>query len=205
MITSGIILFTAVISYIAFRKPEIMRKYDFAPYYISQNKEYHRFFTHAFLHADWPHLIINMLVLFSFGSHVENIFNYYTKAGYFQYPSASFIILYFGGVIVSTLTTFFKNRSNRDYIAVGASGAVSAVVFTSIFFSPFGKILFFGILPIPGILFGILYLFYSSYMSRRGSDNINHDAHFWGAVYGFLFPVLLNPSLFKIFLNQLNL
>jgi len=145
-----------------------------------------------------------MLVLFSFGSHVENIFDQFAQANYFRYPVINYLLLYIGGIFASTLTTFFKNRHNSEYIAVGASGAVSAVVFTSIFFSPFGKILFFGILPVPGIIFGILYLFYSSYMSKKDNDNINHDAHFWGAIYGFIFPVLMNPSLIKIFLNQLK-
>ena len=205
MVTIIIIIVSTVFSYIAFQQPNIMRKYDFTPYRIVHNKEYYRFFTHAFLHADWTHLIINMLVLFSFGSHIEKVFGHYAISGFLGIPRLAFIILYAGGIFISTLTTYFKHKANPDYIAVGASGAVSAVVFASIFFSPFGKILFFGIIPIPGIVFGILYLAYSSYMSRKGGDNINHDAHFWGAVYGFVFPVLIDPSLFKIFLNQLNL
>ena len=205
MITITIIIVTSVVSYIAFRQPEIMRKYDFTPYRIAQKKEYYRFFTHSLLHADWTHLIINMLVLFSFGSHIERVFSHYAVSGFFRFSGPAYLLLYAGGVFISTLTTYFRHKNNPDYIAVGASGAVSAVVFASIFFSPFGKIYFFGILPIPGIVFGILYLVYSSYMSRKGVDNINHDAHFWGAVYGFVFPVLMNPSLIKVFINQLNL
>ncbi len=205
MITSIIIIITAIISFIAFQKAEVFWKYDFSPYRITRNKEYYRFFSHAFLHADWAHLLINMLVLFSFGSHVEKVFRDYSMAGYLRFPVIAYLLLYFGSILVSALTTFFRNRNNQEYSAVGASGAVSAVVFSSIFFSPFGKILFFGILPIPGIIFGILYLFYSSYMSKKGGDNINHDAHFWGAIYGFIFPVLINPSLIKVFLHQLNI
>jgi len=205
MVTIIIIIITAIFSYIAFRNPNIMRRYDFAPYRIAKNKEYHRFITHAFLHADWPHLIINMLVLYSFGSHVENIFDRYSLYGFFKIPGSAYILLYIGGIILSAISTFLRNRNDPDYLAVGASGAVSAVVFASIFFSPFGKIYFFGIIPIPGIIFGVLYLIYSSYMSRKGGDNINHEAHFWGALYGFVFPMLMDPSLVKIFINQLRL
>ena len=205
MITIIIIIASSVFSYIAFQQPNIMRRYDFTPYRIVHNKEYYRFFTHAFLHADWTHLIINMLVLFSFGSHIEKVFSYNEISGFFRFSGLAYIFLYAGGIFISTITTYFRHKNDPDYIAVGASGAVSAVVFASIFFSPFGKIYFFGIIPIPGIVFGILYLIYSSYMSRKGGDNINHDAHFWGAVYGFIFPVLIDPSLIKVFLNQLNL
>jgi len=205
MLTIIIIAATAIFSYIAFRRPEIMRRYDFAPYRIAARKEYHRFITHAFLHADWPHLIINMLVLFSFGSHVEKIFDHYSIYGFLKIPGSAYVLLYVGGIILSTISTFLRHRKDPDYLAVGASGAVSAVVFTSIFFSPFGKVYFFGVLPIPGIVFGVLYLIYSSYMSRKGRDNINHDAHFWGAVYGFVFPVLMDPELIKLFLSQLKL
>lgn len=135
---------------------------------------------------------------------MEIIFKQYSQSGYFRFPVIAFILLYFGGILASTLTTFFRNRNKQEYSAIGASGAVSAVVFASIFFSPFGKILFFGVLPVPGIVFGILYLLYSSYMSKKGSDNINHDAHFWGAVYGFIFPLLMNFSLINIFIKQLT-
>jgi membrane associated rhomboid family serine protease len=88
---------------------------------------------------------------------------------------------------------------------VGASGAVSAVVFTSIFFRPLDNLYIMGILPIPAIIFGVAYLVYSHYMSKMSSDNINHDAHFIGAVFGFIYPLLLDPKLFKVFLNQLGL
>ena len=146
-----------------------------------------------------------MLVLFSFGRHVEQIFDALGASGRLSQPWLAYILLYSGGIVISTITTYFRNRNNPDYIAVGASGAVSAVLFTSIFFSPLGKVLFYGIIPIPGILFGILYLLYSSYMSRKGKDNINHDAHFWGAIYGLVFPLLIDPSLIRNFFHQLGL
>jgi membrane associated rhomboid family serine protease len=202
MITTLIVIITAVITIIAFKRQDLMRKFDFAPYRISRKKEYYRFFTHAFLHADWIHLIINMLVLFSFGQHVEKIFGGLEISGYISLPWLSYLLLYTGGILLSTITTYFRHLNNPNYIAVGASGAVSSVLFTSIFFSPMGKIYFYGVIPMPGILFGVLYLIYSSYMSKKGGDNINHDAHFWGAVYGFTFPLFIDFSLFKVFISQ---
>jgi membrane associated rhomboid family serine protease len=98
-----------------------------------------------------------------------------------------------------------KHRNDPSYAAVGASGLVSAFVFAHIFFQPMQKIYFYFAIPIPGIVFGILYLIYSSYMSRRRMDNINHDAHLWGAVVGFFYPVIMEPSLIKYFIENLKI
>jgi membrane associated rhomboid family serine protease len=205
MITIIIVIITAIVSFIAFQSPVIMSRYDFSPYRIAERKEYFRFVSHAFLHADWVHLIINMFVLFSFGTYVEREFRFLENAGQIRSGMVSFLILYFSAIIISSLTTYVKKRKDPYYIAVGASGAVSAVLFTSIFFSPLEKLLLYGIFPIPGILFGVLYLGYSSYMGKRDKDHINHDAHLWGAIYGILFPLFLEPSLIHRFFSQLGL
>ena len=119
--------------------------------------------------------------------------------------SASFfyILLYVAAIALSALTTIVRYRNKQEYSALGASGAVSAVVFSYIFFAPLQKIYFYMVLPIPGIVFGVLYLAYSSYMTRRKGDRINHAAHLWGAVFGFLFPLMLEPRLFGVFLEKL--
>lgn len=197
--TYFIIAVTSIFSILAFSRRELMYKFQFNPYQVFHRKEWYRIFTHAFLHADYSHLIINMIVLYSFGRAIEMFFPYYLGGSAILY----FFLLYFGGVVISSLFTLVKHRNNPDYNAVGASGAVSAVVFASVFFSPLDKILFFGILPMPGILFGVFYLAYSYYMSRKKVDNIGHDAHFWGAVYGFIFPVLVKPDLIQVFIFQL--
>ncbi len=204
MITIIIVIITAIISIISFQNPVFMSRYDFSPYRISQRKEYYRFISHAFLHADWIHLLINMIVLFSFGVYVEREFSFLENAGHIRSGLLSFVLLYFSAILISSLTTFLKKRKDPYYIAVGASGAVSAVLFTSIFFSPLEKILLYGILPMPGIVFGILYLAYSSYMGKKDKDHINHDAHLWGAIYGIIFPVLLEPSQINLFFHQLG-
>ncbi len=202
MITILIVIVTAIVSIICFSREDLFAKFDFAPYYIIQRKEWYRFISHGFVHADWVHLIVNMLVFFSFGVHVESIFKSLEHAGMLFSAPLAYLILYFGGMIVATLSTFFKHREDPNYASVGASGAVSAVLFTSIFFSPLDKILFYGVIPMPGFVFGILYLAYSTYMGRSGRGNVNHDAHLWGAVFGFVFPLFINPHLFQNFINQ---
>lgn len=202
--TIVLIIITSVISIISFGRPGFMSKMQFNPYQVYHKKEYYRLFSHAFLHADWMHLIINMIVLFSFGTTVEQYFKQLSMVGLVKNPEISFLILYAGGILFSTITTLFKHKKDRWYNSIGASGAVSAVVFTSIFFAPLNK-LFLYFIPIPGIIAGFLYLGYSQYMSKKGKDNINHDAHFLGAIFGFIFPVFIDPGLIKLFIQQLGL
>ncbi len=194
MITLLIVASTALISIVCFQRPDLFNKLDFAPYRVAHKKEYYRFLSHVFVHADWLHLIINMLVFFSFGRVVESKFNNPQASGIGSGGGFLYILLYFGGAIVASVSTFFKHKDNPNYASVGASGAVSAILFTSILFGPLEKVYFYGVLPVPGIIFGFLYLAYASYMGRSGRDNINHEAHFWGAVFGFIFPLLLHPT-----------
>jgi membrane associated rhomboid family serine protease len=199
-----IIIITSIISILSFYSDNLMSHLTFNPYQVYHRKELWRLLTHGFLHADWVHLIVNMIVLYSFGKNVEAWINQLRIEHYINSPVLTYLLLYLGGVIVSTLPTLFKHRNNYMYNSVGASGAVSAIVFTSIFFSPLQKIYFFGAIPIPGIIFAILYLVYSSYMSRRGKDNINHDAHFAGAIFGFIFPVLIDFDLVSHFIKSFS-
>ena len=198
-----LIVITSIISIAAFNRRELFDKLQLNPYAVWHKKEWYRIISHGFLHADWVHLFINMFVLFSFGSSVENIFKQLAVEGIIKSPVLSYVLLYFVSMIFATLTTIKKQKDNHWYNSVGASGAVSAIVFASIFFQPLAKLYFYAVIPIPGIVFGVLYLGYSHYMSRRGGDNINHDAHFIGAVFGFLFPIILEPKLIYIFLGQL--
>ena len=195
-----IVAITAIVSIMAFNNSKLYYKYIFNAYQVIHRKEWYRIFTHALLHGNWPHLIINMLVLFSFGSGLERYFGHF-----FGVNSALLLgILYISAILISSVYSLYKEKDNPYYNAVGASGAVSAVVFASIFFAPLNKVYFFGILPIPGIVFAGLYLGYSYYMSQSNAqDNIGHDAHFYGAVYGFIFPLLVDPNVYNVFINQL--
>ncbi|MGM0498305.1 MAG: rhomboid family intramembrane serine protease [Bacteroidota bacterium] len=198
-----IILVTGAISLWAFSNNSIMNKFQLNPYQVYHENQWYRLLTHGFLHGDWIHLLVNMFVFFSFGTAIENQFEILSDKGMISNNILHFFILYFGGMIIATLSTVLKNKNNPDYNSIGASGAVSAVVFTYIFFSPTNSLLLMGIVPIPAILFGVLYLIYSQYMSRRSGGNVNHDAHFYGAVFGFVYPILLKPDLLDSFIKQL--
>ena len=139
------------------------------------------------LHADYIHLGVNMFVLWSFGNYVEQIFASLQSQELILSGRVSYLTLYLGGILISTLTTLKKNKDNPYYASIGASGAVSAVVFTAIFFDPMGKLLFFFLLPIPGIVFGILYLAYSQYMTQQ-----LHTAEF---ISGLLIKAKVSPYL----------
>jgi membrane associated rhomboid family serine protease len=197
-----IIVITALISIIAFSNHSFFEKWQLNPSNTYHRKQYYRLLTHGFLHAGWLHLIVNMFVLYSFGFAVESYFRAYN--GVVNHPTLWFTFMYLSAIIISSLPTMKRYRDASWYNAVGASGAVSAVVFTSIFFEPWQKLYFFAIIPIPGIIFGPLYLWYSHYMgTKEGYDNINHEAHFIGALYGFVFPIMLEPKLIYVFINKL--
>lgn len=202
--TIVIIAITTIVSIISFQNDRLFSILLLNPLKFLHKKEYYRIFSHGFIHADWMHLIVNMFVLFSFGRAIEGYFNQLKEMDYLQYPQLHYLTLYIGGIIVSSIPSIIKHRNDSWYNSVGASGGVSAVVFTSIFFGPL-NILYLYFIPIPGIVFGALYLIYSQYMSKRNKDNINHDAHFAGSIFGFLYPLIINIGLFKVFLNQLGL
>ncbi|MCD6354651.1 MAG: rhomboid family intramembrane serine protease [Prolixibacteraceae bacterium] len=199
MITWFIIGVTFFVSYLAFQDAGLMEKLQFNAAHIVHKKEYYRLISHAFVHANWSHLIVNMLVLYFFGRGIEQYFGTYFGSRSTVY----FLMLYFGGILASNIWSLIKNKNNYYYNAVGASGAVSAVLFAFIFLNPLESILLFAVVPIPGILFAVGYLIYSYQMDKRGRDNVAHDAHFLGAIFGFIFPILLKPGLFHQFIDRL--
>ena len=201
-ITFIIIFLTAVISVFALNNEEVFAKLKFNAYDARHSNHWYRFFTYGFVHAGYVHLMINMVVLYSFGVIVEYEFlKYFPGKASFYY-----ILLYVGGLILSIIPAFGKHKNDVFYNAVGASGAVAAVVFSSIILYPTGKIFFFFIpVPIPAPLFGIFYVGYEYYMAKRGRDNIGHDAHLWGAIFGVIFTLALKPGLAMMFLQQLGI
>ena len=198
-----IIGITVAISLWAFNNRQLFVKMQLNPYQVYHQNQWYRVLSHGFLHADWIHLFVNMIVLFSFGEAVEQRFSMLESRGMIGNSTLHFLILYFVGMVIASSTTIQKHKDNYHYNAIGASGAVSAVVFTYIFFSPKNTLLLMGVIPIPAIIFGVLYLVYSQYMRKRSGDRVNHDAHFVGAVFGFIYPILLEPGLIRVFLNQL--
>lgn len=202
LLTIIIIAASGLVSFLAFQNTVLFDRLKFNAYYIKHDKEWYRFFSYALLHADWTHLLINMFVLWSFADVVQMFFG----RDYNALGGLVFLGLYLGGVIFSTLFDFIKNKDNIYYNAVGASGAVSAVVFASIILYPVGSIRFIFIpIDIPSWVFGILYLVYSAYMGKRSQDNVGHNAHFWGAIYGIVYTLIINPDYLMGFYRQLGL
>jgi membrane associated rhomboid family serine protease len=192
IITILIIAITAIVSIKAFGNHQLFRRLAFNAYDIKHFKNSYRFISYALVHADWIHLLVNMMVLFSFGRVVETYYAFYFGTKGILY----FVLLYVGAAALSTLPSYGKHKDNYSYTAVGASGAVSAVLFASIVFYPLGKITIFPIpIGIPAILFGPLFLAYSAYMNKKNIDNVGHDVHFWGAIFGFVFTIVLKPAL----------
>lgn len=195
-----IIGITVIVSIVAFSNPEWFEKLKFDAYLIKHNRQLWRFLSYALVHAGWLHLLINMWVLYLFGRIVETNFT-----GVFGIRGLLFyFLLYLGGIIFSILLDFGKHKDDPYYSAVGASGAVSAVLFASILIYPTSGIYIFPIpFSIPAWLFGILYLLYSAYMGRRGEDNIGHNAHLFGALFGIVFTAIIVPDILKHFITQL--
>jgi membrane associated rhomboid family serine protease len=197
--TLYIIIVTVIVSLICFQNQQISSKLIHNPYIVKHQNQWYRLVTSGFLHANFLHLFINMFVLYSFGNAVE----YYYQTIFPVGGKYLYIVLYFTAIYASNLFTQYKQQNNSAYNSLGASGAVSAVVFASILFAPYNKIYLYGIIGIPGIILGIIYLGYSYYASKKQNDNINHEAHLYGAIYGMLFTIVLKPKVALIFYQQL--
>ena len=193
MLSLAIIAATCVVSFVAFNNARLLERLILWPPAISRQHQYDRLVTYGLVHASPGHLFVNMLTLFFFSPLIEQAYTIFL--GRF-----GFVIFYVGALIVSILPTFLANRDNPNYRSLGASGAVSAVVFTFVLLQPWATILLYFV-PVPAIFYAVLYVVYSIYMDRRASDNVNHSAHLWGAAFGVSFTLLMNPHLFSRFLE----
>ncbi|MET6997356.1 rhomboid family intramembrane serine protease [Chitinophaga defluvii] len=193
----AIIILTCLVSITSFSRHNSIDELSMWPYMVKEKNQYYRFITSGFVHADYMHLAFNMITLFFFGRYIEVMFQQLFGGKLY------FLLFYIIALIASDIPCYIKNRNNPGYRSIGASGAVSAVLFAFILVQPWTKIYIF-FLPLPAIIYGVLFLGYSAYMAKRGGDGINHDAHFWGAVVGVLFPLALKPGLAGYFLHQLT-
>lgn len=194
--TIAIVLITVLISLPAMNDERLVNKLILWPKRMTSPGEYYRLLTSGFIHADWGHLFFNMFTLFFIGTSVEYVF-----AG-ISTPWL-YVLLYLSGIVAASIPSFVKNRNNAYYRALGASGGVSAVLFSYVYFAPWEKIYIYFI-KVPSIIFAVIYLGYSAYMSKKGTDNIGHDAHFYGAVYGLIFTFLFDPNHGQLFLYQIT-
>ena len=207
-VTLILVLANCAVSIPAFNNSKLTNDLIFYPPAIAVNNQYYRFISHGFLHADLAHLAFNMIALYSFGGAVEHIFSLqclFGSMGKFYY-----LLMYMAALVIATLPTYQKNKNNFQYRSLGASGAVSAVVFAGITLLPQLPINFMFIpIDIPGYLFGIVYLAVSAYLDKKGGGNVNHSAHFWGAAFGIIFTIILclalaQMNVFENFLRQLQ-
>src|SRR5712675_2812306 len=197
-ITLVIIVITCIITLTGFKNGKVVDELIFWPPAISKKHQYYRFITCGLIHADYMHLIFNMLTLYFFGTFMEA--HYQGELGLQKWY---YLALYIGALIVSNIPTYLKHRNDYNYRSLGASGAVSAVLFAFILLYPWQRIVVL-VFPVPAIVYGVLFLVYSAYMSRKGGDNVNHDAHFYGALFGILFTIMVRPDVIDIFWNELK-
>ncbi|HET9429743.1 MAG TPA: rhomboid family intramembrane serine protease [Chitinophagaceae bacterium] len=191
-ITLIIVIITAIVSFSGFSNHKIIDDLIFYPPAITQRNQWYRFFSCGLIHADTAHLIFNMLSLYLFGGFVEEKFvEIFEGKGKILY-----LVMYVLALMASLLPTYFKNKDNYHYRSLGASGAVSAVIFAGLLLAPYVEVGFFFIPPfIPGFIFAPLYLVFSAYLERKGGDNINHSAHIWGALFGLAFVFVIGKLL----------
>lgn len=177
-----IIAVNVILSLMAFGNIRLFESLKFRIGDIIGGKQYYRLITSAFIHGGYFHLFINMYVLYSFSFFLQN---------FVTIPQ--YLMIYFGSLIIGNLLPLFIHKNDYNYSAVGASGAVSGVLYASIFFYPLGT-LYLYFIPIKNWIFGILYLVYTLYGMKKNNDNIGHDAHFAGAVMGLLIAMLIKPE-----------
>ena len=202
-ITIGLIAANVIFSLVGFSNAALVDKTIMWPYRVARERQYIRFITSGFLHADFVHLFFNMFTLFFFGSNIERIFSYGGLGG-----SVAYLSLYFLGLIVSDIPSYIKHKDDYNYRSLGASGAVSAVVFAAIVLNPWSSIYLYGALKISAAVYAVLYIFYCVYMGKRSADNVNHDAHLWGSLFGVAFMLILiavrEPELFDRIIEELK-
>lgn len=192
--TFFIILITVLVSIWAWKDDRLMNRLILWSPAVKQG-QYDRFISSGFIHADGMHLLFNMITLFFFGQAIEKFYTQFLAG-------MGFILFYLGGLVVASLPSYLKHKNNPHWASLGASGAISAILFAYILFEPWSLIFVFFI-PMPAILFAILYVGYSIWAGRKGNSNINHSAHLWGAAYGLILTIAIEPKIIFYFIHKL--
>lgn len=196
-----LIAITLVASFYAWNNHNIFHKWIFNPYQVSEKNEYYRFITSGFIHSGYMHLFFNLFTFYFFSRAIESTFvQLFGPILGIVY----FLILYLVGIVVSDIPTYLRHKHNPGYNSLGASGGVSSVVFSYILFFPTENLYLFAFLPIPGFILGILFIIYSYFKGNSTGDNINHDAHLYGALFGLVFTIILEPGVINTFIAQLS-
>jgi membrane associated rhomboid family serine protease len=194
-VASFIFVITIVTTLITFSNENMYGKLMLHPYNVSRGKHLYTLITSGFIHKDWMHLLFNMLSYYFFAFQLE------ATIGHWQFG-----LLYIASLILSDMPSVVKHKNDFWYHSLGASGAVSAVVFSAILFNPVAKMYIMPLpITIPAVLFGILYLVYCSYASKYSRDNINHDAHLFGALSGLMITIIMYPKVVPFFIHQITM
>lgn len=188
------------VSLFAFNNRNVFNSYLYAPYLVWRDRQWYRIITAGFLHANWLHLLVNLFVFWEFGSFLESAYiSVFGKIGSMLFLSALFL----GGIIVANIPALFKHRHDRFFQSIGASGGVSAVLFSYILINPWSTLYLYFVIPLYSLVVGVLFLIYSYWASKNSRDNIDHLAHFWGSIYGIVFTAAVYPESLRMFFEQL--
>lgn len=200
-VTILIIIITALISVQAFSRQDMIERLKHHPYSEVRNGEWYRLLTSGFVHGGWVHLLVNMFVLYMFGEEIEREFLAWWGP---TMGRILYLLMYLMAIVAGDLPTLFRQKDNPAYASIGASGAVSAVLFIYILLHPWKTLWLYAIIPIPAIIAGVGYLIYSSWASKNQHDRIDHLAHFYGALFGVLFVVIAHPQIVSDFIARVS-
>lgn len=198
-VTLFIIIATGLISYQCFERPYLKQFWAHHPYSVKQRNEFYRLLSAGFVHGSWLHLLINMFFLYMFGERIEF---YFTQMWSPWLGRVLFLLVYLLTVLLANIPSQLLHKDDPGYFSLGASGGVSGIVFIFILFHPWEKLYLYMVLPIYAVIGGVLYLAYSHWASKNSQDNIDHNAHFYGAISGMLLTLALKPDLIYVFINR---
>lgn len=198
-VTYVLMAIIGLVTYVAWQRPELHRKLMLNPYNTLRQRQFYRLLSSGFVHNNSVHLFLNLLTLYFFGLAIEQIFGYAFRG----FGIVLYVLLFLTAIVIANIPTLLKHKDNPNYNSLGASGGVSALVLTFVLFDPLRDLCLYGILCLPGYILGGLFIAYSIIMSQRNVDNINHDAHLFGALYGVIFTLLLRPQTLRTFLEAI--
>lgn len=196
-----LIILTCAVSLLGFNNERVLNSLLLWPAKMKHGKELYRLLTAGFVHADYMHLAFNMFTFYFFADFLLNAFQQMLGL---EKANVAFLALYFVGIIVSCMPSWMKHRNHAQYRSLGASGGVAAIIFAMIYLAPWSKIYLFFAIGIPSVLFAVVYLIYTGTMAKRGKGIVNHDAHLWGAIFGIVFMLVIDPSHGQSFLRALK-
>lgn len=184
-----LIIITIIISIQGWNDYIFFQHYKFNINDILKKKQYYRLFTSSFLHANWSHLLFNIITFYFFSKNLIN-----------EFSSITFLFIYFGSIFIGNIASLFFNRKNYHYNMVGSSGGVSGIVYSSIALSPHIELYIFPLpIPIPGWIFAIIYMYYSLFGMRYEWGNVSHSSHLGGAIFGIIITLIFKPEIIYVY------